>query len=143
MQHPAYADHERPPFDEAFAQTLVGKTILVGRTIQDKRGEFKGQEQFWGKVESASSGGIVLVLRGSRTGERVTIPPATDWLERVQPGKYTLRSTGETVDDPDFLLTVRLTRAVLAPVRRGNPIRWQAGGDARQEGRIDGGGSRK
>jgi hypothetical protein len=110
MQHPPYSDHERPQFDEAFAQTLVGKTILVGRTIQDKRGELKGQDQFWGTVESASSSGIVLALQGLRAGERQTLPPATDWLERAQPGNYKLRSTGETVVDPDFLLTVRLTR---------------------------------
>jgi hypothetical protein len=110
MQHPSYSDNERPKFDEAFARTLLGRTILVGQTILDRRGELKGQEQYWGKVESASIGGIVLLLEGSRTGERVTIPPATDWLEPAQPGNYTLRSTGETVADPDFLLTVRLTR---------------------------------
>jgi hypothetical protein len=110
MEHPGYSDHDRPKYDEAFARSLVGKVILVGRTIEDRRGEFKGQEQLWGKVESVSPGGIVLALQGSRAGERETLPPATDWLEPAKPGNYRLRSTGETVVDPDFLLTVRLTR---------------------------------
>jgi hypothetical protein len=104
------SDEEFPHFDEAIARELVGKTILVGLTVEDRRGQFKGYEQFWGKVESASRAGTVLVLQGSRSGERQTIPPANTWYKRAERGTYRLRSTGEEVVDPDYLLTAQLVR---------------------------------
>jgi hypothetical protein len=99
-----------PVVDAALAEILIGKTILVGLTVKDRRGEFKGHEQFWGSVESVTPGGIMLNLLGTRTGERRSLPPATNWLEKAEPGKYTLRSNGEVVVDPDYLLTATLTR---------------------------------
>jgi len=95
-----------PQFDQAFANAMIGKRILVGITIEDKRGQFKRHEQFHGQVVSASEEkGILLELQGTRIGETKWLPPATNYYEKASPGVYSLRSTGETVKDPDFTCT--------------------------------------
>ncbi len=111
MQHPAHFEDGRPSFDHAFARELIGKYVLVGITVQDKRGEFKRREQFHGTVVSADeSSGIVLSLLGLRTGEFKTLPPMTEVFEAAPKGTYSLKDTGEDVVDPDFTCTWRLTQ---------------------------------
>lgn len=103
MEHPPSFDDGRPPFDHAFARELVGKYVLVGITVKDKRGEFKRHEQFHGTVVSADAfEGICLSLKGSRADETQWLPPATHIYSPAQKGSYTLKSTGEVVVDPDF-----------------------------------------
>src|SRR6185436_12026224 len=109
MEHPPYFDDDRPRFDAAAAGELIGKYVLVGITVEDKRGQIKRQEQFHGTVVSADAHvGIVLMLQGTREGEKKTLPPATTVFEPAPKGTYTLRTTGENVDDPDFTVTWRL-----------------------------------
>lgn len=111
MQHPAYFDDGRPPFDHAFARELIGKYVLVGITVQDKRGEFKRREQFHGRVVSADErSGIVLSLLGLRAGEIKTLPPMTEVFEPARRGTYSLKDSDEDVVDPDFLCTWKLTQ---------------------------------
>ena len=111
MQHPPHYDDGRPSFDRAFARDLVGKYVLVGITVQDKRGEFKRREQFHGTVVSADeSSGIVLSLSGARAGEFKTLPPATEVFEAAPRGTYSLKDSAEEVVDPDYLCTWRLTQ---------------------------------
>ena len=70
MQQSPDPNEERPEFDEGVARRLIGKYVLVGITIEDRRGNVKGQEQFHGVVASASATtGISLMLRGVRDGE--------------------------------------------------------------------------
>jgi len=103
MEHSPSFDDGRPKFDLVFAQELIGKYILVGITIEDRRGEFKRQEQFHGVVVSVDpSAGISLALKGKRDGENKWLPPATDIFVSASKGTYRLRSTGESVTDPDF-----------------------------------------
>ena len=103
MQHAPSFDDDRPPFDSAFARELIGKYVLVGVTVEDRRGETRRQEQFHGTVVSATAeSGINLVLRGLREGEVKCLPPATHVFSAAPPGSYSLRSTGETVVNPDF-----------------------------------------
>ena len=111
MQHPAHFDDGRPPFDHSFAQELLGKHVLVGITIQDRRGEFRRREQFHGTVVSVSEqAGIVLSLLGTRAGESKTLPPMTGVFEPALPGTYSLKETGEEVVDPAFTCTWVLTQ---------------------------------
>jgi hypothetical protein len=85
---------DRPEFDEDFAERLIGKYVLVGITIEDRRGNFKGQEQFHGIVVSASAtAGISLMLRGVRDGEQQWLPPTADNFHSAGKGTYKLRST--------------------------------------------------
>jgi hypothetical protein len=100
-------DSNAPPeFDHEFANAMVGKRILVGVTIEDRRGEFKRQEQFHGLVvEASQEQGFLLELQGTRVGETKWLPPATNYYKSAAPGIYNLRSTGESVADPDFTCT--------------------------------------
>ena len=101
-------DDDQPMWDEAFADRLVGATVLVGLTFLDAEGE--RHEQFFGDVESAHSGaGISIRLRGTRSGEFYTLPPDLGAFGEAARGVYTLRATGETVSDPDYLVTYRIT----------------------------------
>jgi len=103
MEHPPSFDDGRPEFDLAFAQSLIGKYVLVGVTVEDRRGQLKRHEQFHGTVISADAhAGIKLVLCGEREGETKWLPPATHVFDSAQKGTYTLRATGERVIDPDF-----------------------------------------
>ena len=103
MQHPPSFDDGRPPFDSVFARELIGKYVLVGVTVEDRQGKTIRHEQFHGAVVSANAeSGINLILRGVREGESKWLPPATDVFSVAPPGSYSLRSTGETVANPDF-----------------------------------------
>jgi hypothetical protein len=104
-------DDVRYEFDPEFAERLIGKYVLVGISVYDKRGEFKRQEQFHGTVVSAEAErGILLSLAGTRAGEQKFLPPVTNLFERAKPGTYSLRSTGEKVVDPDFTCTWRVNQ---------------------------------
>jgi hypothetical protein len=103
METPPSSDDGRPEFDPEFATALVGKYVLVGVTVEDRRGETKRHEQFHGKgIEADPGRGIKLVLCGTREGERKWLPPATHVFEEAPRGTYTLRATGEKVIDPDY-----------------------------------------
>jgi hypothetical protein len=105
------SDDWEPEFDEAIAAELIGKYVLVGVSVDDKRGAFKRDEQFHGIVLSCDRrSGIKVALRGSREGQTKTLPPVTNVWQRASKGTYRLRSTGEEVVDPDFTATWQLTQ---------------------------------
>jgi hypothetical protein len=109
MSHTTDPSEIPPEFDSALADTMIGKRVLVGVTVEDRRGQFKRQEQFHGVVVSASKeAGVQLELQGTRAGETKWLPPATNFYERAAPGVYKLRSTGESVSDPDYTCTWKL-----------------------------------
>ena len=98
-------------FDAEFAKRLVGKYVLIGIAVQDRRGELKRQKQFHGTVLSADAqSGIKVALKGVREGEEEWLPPATSVFEPAEPGVYRLRSTDEEVTDPDFTASWLLTQ---------------------------------
>ena len=104
------SDQSTPAFDEEFARTLVGKSVLIGITVHDQRGQFKRREQFFGTVMSADRGaGIAVALGGKRQGELKRLPPVTSVFEVAEPGTYALRDTGEEVVDPAFISTWSVT----------------------------------
>jgi hypothetical protein len=55
-------NEDNPAWDQAFAGSLVGATVLVGLTFNEPAGE--RQEQFFGVVESVSPSFIRLALSG-------------------------------------------------------------------------------
>lgn len=94
-----------PPehWDEAFAQTLVGKIMLVNLTLLDAEGELQGREAFHGVVITADADeGLLLDLLGRQDGDTTTLPPQTSNITAAAPGLYPL-ADGETVENPDFL----------------------------------------
>lgn len=100
-------DPSQPPpgsWDDDLAEALVGRIVLVGMTYLTKDEQLVRQEQFYGVVVSADRRlGIRLELEGQRAGEEHVLPPHTANFQKARPGDYNLRSTGETVADPDYL----------------------------------------
>src|SRR4051812_23786942 len=93
-------------WDDERGRALVGKTVLLGLTFTDADGELIEQLQRHGVVAHASEEqGIVirLVAPGQAWhGEPYALPPDLSSLSDAAPGAYRLRSTGETIVDPDF-----------------------------------------
>jgi hypothetical protein len=97
------------PITEAVASRYVGKYILVGITREDAAGNVPDRYQIHGVIESLAPDGMVISLRGSRSGEKYSLPPAIDRLDPAPPGEYRLSQTGEVVTDPDFTASFRIT----------------------------------
>jgi hypothetical protein len=90
-------------WDEAFAAQLIGATVLIGMTCMRPDGEIDRREQMFGLVvEADSKAGILVDLDGTRKGTSYRLPPQTSVFQRAERGTYALKSTGETVNDPDF-----------------------------------------
>ena len=86
--------------------------VLVGITYLTHEEQLISQEQMHGRVVTADpEQGICLKLDGVRNGDHYWLPPDTGWFKDAAPGTYTLRSTGETVENPDYLVTVIITAA--------------------------------
>lgn len=99
-----------PEFDQALADSYVGKYILIGVTYLDHQGEFIEQIQMHGTVQSANPNGIAIALAGIRAGESWVMPPVLESISPAKPGLYSLRSTGESIENPDLLATWSVTK---------------------------------
>lgn len=97
-------------FTEAEAADLVGKYMLIGITYLDDKGVELHRAQMHGVVSAASTSGVEVALRGARDGGSFSLPPDPRFYSVAKPGKYTLRSTGEVIEDPQVLCTAVLTR---------------------------------
>lgn len=103
---PRMSEDGRPVWDSEMASRIVGKLILVGITYQRDGDGPPEQVQYFGRVESADpKAGIALLLEGKRSGERSVLPPDTRGISAAAPGEYSLRSTGEIVTDPDYVVS--------------------------------------
>ena len=86
---------------------FMGKRVLVGITVLDKAGVLIEQFQVHGRVSDFSPrDGLVLT---KPDGGRYTLPPSLAWLKPARPGEYRLRSTGEVLIDPDYLMSSTLS----------------------------------
>ena len=82
------------------SEIFVGKTFLVGITDYDADGGAVSQTQFFGRVEAVYSNGILLRLPD---GSAYMLPPDLSSTKPAPPGTYRLRSTGEEIENPDYL----------------------------------------
>lgn len=101
---------DRPPYWPAKAESLVGKTVLVGLTYVNARDEAVEQRQYHGVIERADERERFAVRRAD-TGELEWLPPDLRAFEAAFRGEYRLRSTGEAVVDPDLLSTWTIERS--------------------------------
>ena len=85
---------------------LLGKRVLVGVTCVDSDGGFVAQFQTHGVLAEIREE-VMLLARDD--GSTFGLPPAPDFLEVAEPGIYTLRETGESVEDPDFVASLTVT----------------------------------
>lgn len=94
----------RPVWSDRTARKLLGKTLLIGITRVTADNEIIDRHQMHGHIAEADpKRGILVTLRGSRFGEEYWLPPDLRSIKRAPNGEYKLRSTGETVSNPDFL----------------------------------------
>lgn len=86
-------------WDPAFAQALIGKTLLMNLTFLADEGEVAERQQFFGVVIDANEGeGITLDLLGEHDGDTYTLPPQTSAIQAAEPGVTSLAG-----DKPDFI----------------------------------------
>jgi hypothetical protein len=90
-------------FDSVAAVTFIGKSVLIGVTYVGADGQADGRFQMHGIIEKATPKGIEVALKGTREGQRWTMPPQLSGLVRAEPGKYGLKDTAEVVENPDFI----------------------------------------
>lgn len=93
-------------WNQSLAESLVGKTVVIGLTVCTPAGQFIRQEQFIGTIMHADrERGIAVWLRGSDPPEYKVLPPAPYCFIPADPGTYRMKTTGETITDPDFVST--------------------------------------
>lgn len=92
-------EHTEAHWDPAFAEALIGKTLLMNLTFLDEDGEVVERQQFFGVVIDADEGeGITLDLLGEHDGDTYTLPPQTSAIKAAEPGVVSLGG-----DKPDFV----------------------------------------
>ena len=79
---------------------LVGKTVLIGITRLDYDDQLIEKTEKFGRIASVDPHSGIKVDVGER--ELFTLPPNPENFIDARPGVYRLRSTGETVKDPDL-----------------------------------------
>ena len=105
-------DSEGPPSsDEERVRSVIDKYILVGVTTLDHEGKGLQKQELHGVITAVGPHGIEISLRGVHDGQTWTMPPDLDAIFPADPGNYTLRSTKEVVEDPDFLATWTINSA--------------------------------
>jgi len=102
-------NESRPPSEpnlisESEAAALVGKHVVVGLTFVDADQKPVRLTQLHGHVVRVNlNEGIVLK---KADGEEFKLPPTLDGFEKAPEDKVCrLRSTGEVVEDPDYLVS--------------------------------------
>jgi len=90
--------------DDTLGGSFIGKTILIGITYQDYKGNVTGRMQWFGTIKSYSNNkGIEVDLDGS--DEPCCIPPFASAIRPAEPGVYRLKSSGKVIENPDFVTT--------------------------------------
>ena len=102
MTHKKKKKHNFAIFESE--EQFIGKTILVGITYKYRK-RVLGQKQWWGKIIAFNDNdGLVIDFRNS--GEKAYFPPFYNVIRVADKGTYRLRSTGEEIENPDYLLTL-------------------------------------
>ena len=100
-----------PDWDEKRAAWLIGKVALVGMTRLAADGKtVVAKQQFHGVIEAADHAtGIRIACRGGSDVETMMLPPTTTPFLNAKPGNYRLKSSGETIKDPDVTVSWTIT----------------------------------
>ena len=100
---------DQPTWDEPKADALIGRYVLIGLTFTDAEGNPQEQAQRHGIVERVDrDSGVQIRLRSPGQpwdGELYRLPPDLRPFSPAKPGIYHLHSTGEDIEDPDFIAT--------------------------------------
>jgi hypothetical protein len=88
---------------------IDGRVVLLGITRLAEDGSYE-QEQFVGLASIEDQQSYALVRISCNDGEVRDYPFDVRALQRAPAGEYRLRSTGEIVKNPDFLMTWTVTK---------------------------------
>ncbi len=90
---------------------FVGRTLLLGIDLSEKEGEVQDRIQVFGRLQSIHPDrNFAVLLRLNGAGSKtLSIPFTPKHWHPAKPGRYQLHSTGEVVEDPDFVSTCTLT----------------------------------
>lgn len=100
----------KPRWYKKVADRYIGKHILVGITYVDHKGIETQRQQLHGVIEAADKNvGIKIALKGVYEGQSWTMPPDQRSIKKANPGIYTLKMSGEKVENPDLLSTWTIT----------------------------------
>ena len=92
--------------NRGWLESLVGKHILVGLTWVTEAGQVERHSQFHGRVKVATAQGVVVERADGRRD--FTLPPGAEFIKPAAPGHYRLRESGEVIEDPDLVCTMRM-----------------------------------
>ena len=96
----------RPRWYKKVGESYIGKYILVGITYVDYQGNETLRQQMHGVIKSADKNdGIKIALKGVYEGQTWTMPPDQKSISVANPGTYSLKKSGEKVENPDLLST--------------------------------------
>ena len=84
----------------ADTEQYIGKHLLAGITYLDHEKNVTKQIQVHGTITRINEQGIFFV---QSNGEEFSLPPDPKSPKPASPGSYRLRSTGEVVENPDFI----------------------------------------
>lgn len=90
-------------YDETFAKSLIGKYVIVGYTHKKEDGTIVKYEQEHGVIIRVNEREGV-VINPPKEKYTFTLPPDFRSFEAAKPGKYTLKSTGEIITNPDYIV---------------------------------------
>jgi hypothetical protein len=90
-------------------KALVGKSTLIELKHVDALGREMGLEHAWGIIQSVDRKGIFVELLGVRTGQTMALPGTPEIFQTARPGLYTLQTTGEEIESPDFFSVWTIT----------------------------------
>lgn len=92
MTKEKYEDGERPQ---------IGSKVLVKFNFCDEVGDIVEEKQFFGAIEKITDSEVI--IKHPSSGKEVSLPPHFGSYTRAAKGSYDLPSTGETIQDPDYL----------------------------------------
>ena len=109
-----WAEEPKRPIDPKTAGQYVGKTVLIGVSKLGDDDQPLQRSEWVGRIARLSrEEGIVVDIAGDAP---CVLPPDLDYLEPAQPGVYELKSTGQKIENPDFM-TTWTSKEELAPPR--------------------------
>ena len=82
---------------------LKGKVVLVGLTFIDQEGKIIERYQTHGTIAKLTIDGFFKIIREDNSVFR--IPYLKETIKKAKEGKYREVSTGETIENPDFIMT--------------------------------------
>lgn len=94
-------------FDQKKAKNMIGKYVIVGITRLNTNEELLGTEEVHGEIIKVSQEDGLTILQSD--GSKFNLPPLLDCYQEADPGIYTLKSTKEKIENPDYLATFNVT----------------------------------